>query len=171
MAVIQGAPRFVTTNAGQATVRGLEVDGQAALGASGRLSYALSLLDARYDVYVPDGVHSWAGRKLDRAPRMTVSIGYDHNFRFDSARVKAGIFSRHSSDYVIGVPSQLVEYQVPGRTQTDVNLSYLPTQASWSVHAYVKNLENKVRPIAIDSFRMVVPSDPRTWGARIDYRF
>jgi iron complex outermembrane receptor protein len=35
----------------------------------------------------------------------------------------------------------------------------------------VKNLENIVRPIAIDSFGMVVPSDPRTWGLRLDYRF
>ena len=171
VAVILGAPRYVTTNAGVAMVDGLEVDGQLALGALDRISYALSLLDAHYASYTPDGVHSWAGRKLDRSPRMTVSLGYDHTFRFDAARVKAGVFSRYSSRYLIGVPSQLIEYQVPSRTQSDVNVSYLPAQAHWSLHAYVKNIENAVRPIAIDSFRMVVPSDPRTWGARIDYRF
>ena len=170
VAVIQGAPRFVTSNAGRAKVSGLEIEGQLAPWPAGRASYALSLLDAHYDTYVPDGVHSWAGRKLDRSPRLGFSAGYEHTFRVGNAAVKGGIFSRYASAYVIGVPSQLLEYAVPGRTQSELNLTYLPAHANWSVHAYVKNLENKVRPIAVDSFRMAVPSDPRTWGARLDYR-
>lgn len=171
VAVILGAPRYVTTNAGVARVNGLELDGQLALGAAGRVSYALSLLEAHYAKYLPDGVHSWAGRKLDRSPRMTVALGYEHTFGLKTAQIKAGLFSRYSSRYVIGVPSQLIEYQVPARTQSDVNASYYPAHAHWSLHAYLKNIENEVRPVAIDSFRMVVPGDPRTWGARIDYRF
>jgi iron complex outermembrane receptor protein len=39
------------------------------------------------------------------------------------------------------------------------------------VTARVKNIENKVHPLSIDSFGMVVPSDPRTVDVRLDYRF
>jgi iron complex outermembrane receptor protein len=38
------------------------------------------------------------------------------------------------------------------------------------MHAYVKNVENKVQPLTIDSFGMSVPSDPRSYGLRLDYR-
>jgi iron complex outermembrane receptor protein len=38
------------------------------------------------------------------------------------------------------------------------------------VQARVMNLENRVAPIAIDSFGMVVPSDPRSFHVRFDYQ-
>jgi len=169
--VVGGAPRFATTNAGQARVKGIEVEGQVALSAAGRLSYALSVLDAYYAAYTPDGVSSWSRRKLDRSPATTLALGYDHTVRMAGGQLKAGLFSRYSADYVISVPSQLLQYRVPSRTQSEINLGYRPDQSRWSVHAHVKNLENTVRPIAIDSFGMVVPSDPRTWGLRLDYRY
>jgi iron complex outermembrane receptor protein len=168
--VISGAPRFTTTNAGVARVRGLEAEGELRVGA-GRISYALALLDAHYAAYLPDGVTSWAGKKLDRAPRVSVTLGYEHSFALQAARLAAGIVSRTSAAYVISVPSQLLQYRVPRRTQSELSLSYLPHQGAWSVHAHVRNLENKVAPLAIDSFGMVQPSDPRTVGVRLDYHF
>ena len=171
VAILQGAPRFVTANAGVAKVRGLEVEGEVRLSATGRLSYALALLDAEYVQYSPNGVVSWAGHTLDRAPRSTFSAGYEHSFRAGDARVRAGIFSRYTSDCTIGVPTQLVEYAIPSRTQTELHLAYLPAQSRWSAHAWLRNLENKVRPVTVDRFRMVVPSEPRTFGARVEYRF
>jgi iron complex outermembrane recepter protein len=171
VAVVQGAPRFVTSNAGEARVKGLEVEGQLTLTPQDRLSYSLALLDAYYTAYTPDGVTSWAGRKLDRSPSSVFALGYDHTFRVGNARLKAGIFSRHSGAYSISVPSQLKQYRIPARTQSDLTLAWLPDGADWSLHAYVKNLEDKVRPISIDSFGMTVPSAPRTYGARLEYRF
>ncbi|MGZ8320942.1 MAG: TonB-dependent receptor [Telluria sp.] len=169
--VVQGAPRFVTTNAGVASVTGLELDGQFAATASDRISYSLSLLDAHYKSYVPDGVHSWAGKRLDRSPRAAATLGYEHTFRLDGAKVKAGIFSRASAAYMISVPSQLLQYRVPGRTQSDLSFGYQRDRANWSLGAHVKNIENKVLPVAIDSFGMAVPGDPLTYGVRVDYRF
>jgi iron complex outermembrane receptor protein len=171
VAVVQGAPRFVTRNAGEARVKGLEVEGDVALTPADRLSYSVALLDAYYTSYKPDGVTSWEGRELDRSPNAVFALGYDHSFRIGAARLKAGLFSRHSGAYAISVPSQLKQYKVPARTQSDLNFAWLPDGASWSVHAHVKNLEDKVSPIAIDSFGMTVPSAPRTWGARLEYRF
>jgi iron complex outermembrane receptor protein len=169
--VINGAPRFTTTNAAVAKVKGLEVEGQLIVTAADRVNYSLALLDAKYDTYLPDGKTSWTGKKLDRSPSSVVTLGYEHTFHFDSARLKAGVFSRASSAYKISVPSQLLQYSVPARTQTDFSLSYRPNGASWSVQALVKNLENKVVPIVIDSVGQMFQSEPRTFGVKFDCRF
>ena len=171
VAIVQNVPRFVTNNAGQAHVKGLEIEGQASPTPLDKISYALTLLDARYDSYRPDGVTSWQGRRLDRSPQSALSIGYERAFVFEHARLQAGVVTNYSDDYVISVPSQLLQYTVPSRTRTDLTLAYLPAQGSWSLHGHVRNAENRIRPIAIDSFGMVVPGAPRTYGARIEYRF
>lgn len=169
--VINGAPRFTTTNAAVAKVQGLEVEGQVIATAADRISYSLALLDAHYATYLPDGVTSWAGKKLDRSPNSVVTLGYEHTFQLAAARLKAGVFSRASGAYNISVPSQLRQYPVPARTQSDLSLSYRPNGASWSVQALVKNLEDKVVPIVIDSVGQMFASEPRTFSVKLDYRF
>ena len=171
VAMVQGVPRFVTANAGAASVKGLEVEGVVKPVPQGRLSYTLAFTDAHYLAYSPDGVHSWAGYKLDRAPRAVFTLGYEHGFQLRDGVVKAGVFSRSSSDWTIGVPSQLLRYRIPGRTQTDARLGYEPAGSPWSVLLRVKNLQNRVEPVAIDSFGMTVPSEARAVALRVDYRF
>lgn len=171
VALVQGAPRYVTRNAGAAKVRGLELDGQLRPAPADRFSYGLTLLDAHYVSYRPDGVHSWAGNKLDRAPGHVLSLGYEHRFQLATGQLQAGINSRRSGAYVIGVPTQLLEYRIPARTASDATLAYRPDAALWSLQARVNNLENQVQPISIDSFGMVVPSAPRTMDLRFEYRF
>ncbi len=171
VAILQGAPRFVTSNAGVASVRGLELDGTVQVLDRGSLAWSLTLLDAHYDVYSPDGVRSWAGRKLDRAPSRVATLGYDHRFKLGGGQLRAGVFARASSEYVIAVPSQGLSYRIPSHTSTDLRLGWQPHGAPWSVLARVRNLENEVRPIAIDSFGMTTPSEPRTVDLRVDYRF
>ena len=169
--ILQGAPRFMTGNAGAARVGGFELDGQVNLTRADRVSYALALLDAHYVRYTPDGVHSWAGKKLDRSPAAVLSLGMEHTFHGAAGALSAGLFTRASSAYYISVPSQLLQYQVPARAHSDLNLMYRPNQARWHARAHLKNLQNTVQPIAIDSFGMVVPSAPRTLEAALEIAF
>jgi iron complex outermembrane receptor protein len=171
VAIVHGAPRFVTQNAGVASIKGLELDGRVNLTPLDRIQYGYTLLDAHYVAYTPDGVHSWAGEKLDRAPAYTATLGYERRIPLAQGQLRAGIATRASAAYTIAVPSQLLRYRVPRRTESDASLAWEPAGARWSVLARVKNLEDKVQPITIDSFGMVVPSDPRTWQVRVDYRF
>ena len=171
VAIVAGAPRFVTANAGEASVKGLEAEGVVAVTSRDRVSYALSLLDAHYVRYRPDGVHDWAGNKLDRSPSHTFMLGYEHSFQLPDGELAAGVRSRRSASSIIAVPAQLLQYRIPAYTESEATLHYRPRGASWSLLARVKNIENKVRPIAIDSFGMAVPSDPRTVDVRLDYRF
>jgi iron complex outermembrane receptor protein len=171
VAIVQGAPRFVTGNAGVASVKGLEAEGRIEPTSQDSINYALSLLDAHYVSYSPDGVHSWAGKKLDRSPGHTLTLGYEHAFRLARGELAASLGARKSGAYIIAVPAQLLQYRVPSRTESDAALRYRPTRSAWSMTARVKNIENKVHPVSIDSFGMVVPSDPRTVDVRLDYLY
>ncbi|MET0322127.1 MAG: TonB-dependent receptor [Duganella sp.] len=171
VATVQGAPRFVTSNAGEASVRGMELEGRFQVTPRDRVSYAWSLLDAHYVRYSPDGVHAWDGDHLDRAPAHTVSLAYERTLRVRDGVLAAGVGTRRSADYVIAVPSQLLQYRVPARTETGATLRYTAAGGAWTVLARVANIENQVRPISIDSFGMTVPSDPRTFDVRVDYRY
>lgn len=152
-------------------MKGLEIEGLFRATAAGSLNYTLALLDAHYVSYTPDGVHSWAGNKLDRAPSTVVTLGYEQRFRAAGGQLKAGLSARARSAYTIGVPNQLLQYPIPSRATADASLGFSPDGARWSVHGLVKNIGGKVAPIAIDSFGMLVPSDPRTLDVRLDYRF
>jgi len=171
VAMVQGVPRFVTSNAGVASVKGLEIEAALKPVASARLTSTLAFTDAHYLDYTPDGVHSWAGYKLDRAPSAVLTLGYEQGFALGAGTLTAGAFSRSARAHTIGVPSQLLRYRIPGRTETDLSLGYQQHGAPWSLLLRVRNLQDKVEPVNIDSFGMTVPSEPRTVSLRMDYRF
>jgi iron complex outermembrane receptor protein len=116
-------------------------------------------------------VHSWAGVKLDRAPGRTLSLGYEHRFVLSGGQLVAGAGTRASASYLLSVPSQQLQFRVPGHTESDLRLAWEPAGARWTVQARVRNLENEVRPLTIGSTGLTVPSDPRTGDLRFDYRF
>jgi len=169
--IASGTPRLRTTNAGQARSRGVEVDGELRVGRGGRLSYGMTLLDARYVSYMATPVLSWAGRKLDRAPSHVFSLGYQQRVAIQGGQLTGGVFARASGSYVLAIPTQGLEYVVPSYTSTDATVSWQPDGARWSVLARVRNIEDKVRPTLIDSFGMTAPSTPRTADLRLDVKF
>jgi iron complex outermembrane receptor protein len=171
VAIVGGKPRYETTNAGEAAIRGLEADGLVAATRADRFTYALTLLDAHYVSYTPDGVHSWAGVKLDRTPARTLSLGWEHRTPLAGGQLAAGVNTRASASYLLGAPQAGLKYRVPGHTESDLHLGWEPPGARWSVLARVRNLENEVRPMTISSVGIVVPTEPRTADIRFDYRF
>ncbi|MCC2957477.1 TonB-dependent receptor [Massilia sp. IC2-477] len=170
-AIVAGAPRLLTRNAGAARSRGLELDGELRVGAGGRLSYGLTLLDARYVSYMATPTVSWAGHKLDRAPSRVITLGYQQRLTLAGGQLSAGVFTRASSEYVLGIPTQLLTYRVPAHTSSDATLAWAPGAGAWRLLARVRNIENKVRPTLIDSFGMTTPSAPRTADLRLELLF
>jgi iron complex outermembrane receptor protein len=169
--VVNGRPRYETTNAGEASVRGLEADGQVLATRADRFTYALTLLDAHYVDYMPDGVHSWSGVKLDRTPARTLSLGWEHRLHLAGGTLAGGVGTRASASYLLNVPQAGLKFRVPGHTESDLHLGWEPDGARWSVLARVRNLENEVRPMTISSSGLAVPTEPRTADVRFDYRF
>jgi iron complex outermembrane receptor protein len=169
--VVNGKPRYETVNAGEASVRGLEADGQLLLTAADRFTWALTLLDAHYTRYSPNGVVSWAGVKLDRSPARTLALGYEHRLRLSGGSLVGAIGTRASASYLISVPSQQLQFRVPGHSESDLRLGWEPDGGRWGLTARVRNIEDKVRPLTIGGSGLTVPSDPRTADLRFDYRF
>ena len=169
--VVNGRPRYETTNAGEASIRGLEADGQVRATGADRFIWALTLLDAHYVSYTPDGVHSWAGVKLDRTPARTLALGWEHRMPLAGGALTGGVDTRASASYLLAAPQAGLAYRVPGHTETDLRLGWEPLRARWSVLARVRNLENEVRPMTISSIGLAVPTAPRTADVRFDYRF
>jgi iron complex outermembrane receptor protein len=120
---------------------------------------------------MPDGVHSWAGVKLDRTPARTLSLGWEHRVHLGAGVLTAGAGTRASAGYLLGVPQAGLKFRVPGHTESDLRLGWEPDGAPWSVLARVRNVEDKVRPMTISSSGLAVPTEPRTADVRFDYRF
>jgi iron complex outermembrane receptor protein len=170
---------LVTLNAGKASVKGIEVEGRAAIGASGRLNFALGLLSAKYKQYTSPSGQNLAGQALDRAPEATLTLGYTHNWDFSTgARLTAYAGMRHSTSYVLsdtGTPVQApLFYMQPSFTRSDLTLTYSPSDDRWNVQAFAKNIENKGQLTGLftnggSSYANL--SEPRTVGVRASIKF
>jgi iron complex outermembrane receptor protein len=168
---INGKPRYETSNAGRAAIRGLEADGLVALTRADRIDYAFTLLDAHYADYRPDGVISWSGVKLDRTPARTLALGWEHRLHLGGGQLVAYAGTHASAGYLLTQPSQQLKYRIPGHTESDARLGWEPDGARWRIVARVRNIENEVRPLSISSSGLTVASEPRTADVRVDYRF
>ena len=174
----------ITTNAAKATNKGLELEGKFAVTDSGTLNFALGFLDAKYKSFIfpiyaarPVAI-DFAGKKLDKAPDTTLTLGYTQDFAMaNGALVTAYIGSRYSSSYVLSnfAIATPVQYTQKAFTRSDMNISYNAAGDKWSVQGYVKNLENKtvLTGYSFSSFtgNQAYLSEPRTFGIRASIRF
>jgi iron complex outermembrane receptor protein len=169
---------LVTVNAGKATVKGLELEGRAAVGAAGRVNFALGLLSAKYKAYTSPSGQSLAGKSLDRAPDATLTLGYTHNWDLSSgARLSAYAGARYSTSYVLsdtGTPVQApIFYTQPSFTRSDLTLTYSSSDDRWSVQLFAKNLEDKRQLASLftnGGFSYANLTDPRTAGIRASFK-
>jgi len=170
---------LVTVNAGKATVKGVELEGRAAIGAAGRVNFALGLLSARYKQYTSPSGQSLAGQALDRAPDATLTLGYTHNWDFSSgARLTAYAGMRYSTSYVLsdtGTATQApVFYTQPSFTRSDLTLTYSSADDRWSMQAFAKNLENNGQLASLftnGGSSYATLTEPRTMGVRASFKF
>ena len=174
----------ITTNAAKATNKGLELEGKFAVTDNGTLNFAVGILDAKYKSFIfpiyaarPVAI-DFAGKKLDKAPDTTVTLGYTQDIAIaNGASLTAYIGSRYSSSYVLSnfAIATPVQYIQKAFTRSDINLSYNAAADKWSVQGYVKNLENKtvLTGYSFSSFtgNQAYLSEPRTFGLRASVRF
>ncbi len=169
-----------TTNAASARVKGLEFEGVAVTSEDGRLNFGLGLLDSKYQKYTTAGGADYDGHTLDRAPKVTLTLGYTQDWDFESGRtLSAYLGSRYTSSYTLtdpGAPTYTAtSFVQPSRTKTDFSLTYAGVNDRWNVQAFVKNIENKTSMTSLTTVAQgaeyVYQSDPRTYGMRASYKF
>lgn len=170
-----GAPAGITTNAGKARIKGLELEGVATPSRRNRLDFNLSLLDAEYSRYLPLGAGttpSLDGYPLDRSPKIALSAGYTYTLPLgDAGNLQASVRTKLSSSYAILVPVAPVTFYIqPSYTKTDATLTYNAPEDRYFVQGFISNIENEILVNSVSTFNTSTFSEPRTYGVRVGFK-
>lgn len=174
LADLCGGPCTVTTNAAASKVDGFEIEGVITPAPSSKVDFSMSWLNARYVDFFPDPSLDWSGKKLDRSPSLTFSVGYTHTVALaNGGNIQAGVRTRVSDSYRLAALSTLNQFRVPGYTKTDLLVTYNAPGDRWYVQGFAKNLENNivVTTAATAPFATAQFADPRTYGGRFGFKF
>jgi iron complex outermembrane receptor protein len=153
-AVINGIPTFVgvTTNAGKATFKGVEVETLATLyrGDDGsRFTFAgtLGYLDAQYDEFItnvpgtgPVDVADF--RRIQNTPKWTLSgtLDFSTPLMGGTADINTTV-SYRSKTFQFETPSPFLDQ--PGYALWDANLSWTSRSDRWTIGLHAKNILDK----------------------------
>jgi iron complex outermembrane recepter protein len=179
---IGGAPTLVTQNAGQSSVKGLELEAVLNPAPNHQVTLGLDLLDAHYKKFCPGGTVAsgactpgtvdFAGRKLDRSPSTVVYGRYDLTVPAGEGKFLATVATKLTSKrFVTNFGATPVQYVTPSHSTTDITLTYSGAGDKWYIQGYGKNLENFITVTSVDGFANALTSDPRTYGIRAGFKF
>ena len=166
------------SNAGTATIRGIEVEAAAAAGRGVQLAGHFSWLDATYDRYLFRGPGSVtldaAGNRLNNAPEWSGSGSAVYEFatgRAGTASVR-GDMSWQSRVFFTPVNDAIETQRAYGLLH--LRAGFEPKTRHWELAVYVRNLGNQEYitgtanvPIPAITGR---PGDPRHWGTQLTIR-
>jgi len=171
----------VTTNASGAAIYGTEIETQWRPTTDDHVNLFLTYNHATYTKYLnavdqqlnviyPD----ITGNDLPHAPRFTARFEYSHDFRLENGgklTPKMAVYWQAKS-YLreINLPID----RIPSYTQSNASLNYEHPGGHWNVAAFVNNIENKrIRNYALTALGRYFSDyhPPRTFGARISYRY
>ncbi len=152
---VAGLPSFcgVTSNAGKATFKGLELEWNARLGyglmsPDDRLNFmgSLGYIDAQFDRYVTNigGVPTDVApfRQVQNTPEWTASGTLAYNTPLGAGRLNLGTtLSYRSRTYQFEIPSPYIDQ--PGYALWDASIVYNAPNDRWSIGLYGKNLTDK----------------------------
>jgi iron complex outermembrane receptor protein len=170
-----GVPAGITTNAGKARIKGLELEGVVTPSPRNRLDFNLSLLDAEYVEYFPLGTGSSPSLKgyvLDRSPKIALSAGYTYTLPLATAgNVQFSVRTRLSSSYAMLRPVEPVTFFIqPSFTKTDATITYNAPDDRFYVQGFIANIEDTVTVNSVSTFNNSTFGDPRTYGIRVGFK-
>jgi iron complex outermembrane receptor protein len=175
-----GAGLVLVNNAATATVNGLEGDLKLRVSPAGTFDATFAYTDAKYDdfttcVYEPDNtLHDCSGNALRNAPKVTLTLGYEHRIAVGNGNMTLRADTRFSSKYYNDDTNSDL-FRQGSYTRSGLSARYDTADYKYYVSAYVRNLEN--RNVMASRFPAVVGSSrgyfaaPRTVGMSIGTQF
>ena len=145
---VAGLPTFcgVVSNAGKATFKGLEFEGNARLGSGFNLAVSAGYIDAKYDEYItnigatPTDVAHY--RKVQNTPEFTGSATLSYTIPMGEADLYLGSsVSYRSKTYQFEIPNPYIDQD--GYALVDASVIYKAPGDRWSIGVYGKNLFDK----------------------------
>ena len=192
-----GQQSLFTQNIGRSTIAGLDTAGQVLITPTTRLSTEVQYLHTRYATFnyqtpnqgappytgcastldVNPALYdvNCAGKPAYNAPLWTVNPGLEQTVPIGNYKVLASVDSQFRSSRYVGFefqPAQLV-----GSTwTTNAQVLFGPSDDSWSIAGFVRNIEDKRFPVtentyAIASTLVAITEPPRVFGVRASVKF
>ncbi len=181
---VEGA---LTANAAQATVYGIELEGQAKVTRHFSLTYGLSLIKSKYDSY-PNATSfvtspttgvgvgrpvDNSGNDLQRTPKATGNIGFDWKIPTEKSG-EFGLSGNYAyNDGFFFEPDN--QYREPAYSLVNMELRWTAPEEHFTVRAWVKNLLDKQYYTLIRTASGLPPygspGSPRTYGATVQFDF
>ena len=167
------------SNAGAATIRGVEIEAAAAAGRGVQLSGHVSWLDATYDRYlalVPGSAtrRDAAGNRLNNAPEWSGSVSAIHEFatgRVGTASVRGDV-SWQSRVFYAPFNDRIQTQEAYGLVH--LRAGFEPRHRRWEMAVYARNVGN--RPYITGTANVPLPAftgrpgEPRHWGTQFTLR-
>lgn len=193
---INGAPGQFTSNAGQATIFGLELDSSFQLSDSTLLSLAYAYISAEFDEYYntdprdpnppfntgdPEGLGrtDLSGNRVPYVPENSITVGLQHEFRVgaNSSIVASLTSTWHDELYMREYNDESIDRQ-DSNTKTDASVSYFVGNSGLTLTAFVSNIEDEpelaniyISPGFVGASATAQYTQPRTFGFSLDYDF
>ncbi|MBP6876463.1 MAG: TonB-dependent receptor [Phenylobacterium sp.] len=186
---------FLTTNAGEATSRGAELDGRWKITPAFLLSGSVSYLDAQYDEYVGAActyaqslawqaagkpgscVQDLSGRPLTDAPPWSASMNLNFHTPLDSGwSLDANLGFNYRAQQYVATDLDPISKQA-GYTTWDANVQLLAPDEAWDVSLVAKNIFDERAMTYVASVPIFSGSkaasiiEPRTVELRATRRF
>lgn len=161
------------TNAGQATIKGAELElayqPTSWLGLSANYGY----LDTVYDEFVIPGGAVYTGNRLGSSPKNKVSLAADLDLPLGEAGYLIGSASWSYTDSYNSGAAADPNLQIDDYALANIMIGYEPRSRAWQATAWVRNLGN-VDYVLTPSTQGVLAEylgEPRTWGITLSARF
>ncbi|SMQ62695.1 iron complex outermembrane recepter protein [Altererythrobacter xiamenensis] len=161
---VAGLPSFcgIVSNAGKATFKGIEFEGNARLGAGFNLALTAGWIDAQYDEYitniagVPTDVAEF--REVQNTPEFTGSATLSYTLPVGDGDLYLGTTASYrSKTYQFEIPNPYLDQS--GYALVDASVVYKAPGNRWSIGLYGKNLFDKEYKTSGYTF---VATDPTT---------
>jgi iron complex outermembrane receptor protein len=167
-----GTVTFLTSNAGKATIKGVDFSAIYKLTADDTLNLDLEYNDTQYNSFSYDVNAGFAnaqttgckigpthtsvidstnvavnsvdcsGFQLAKAPAWSGTVGYAHVFELSNGGRLTSAVNTHFSSQIWGGVDFIANEHLPAYNQTNFDLTYDAPGRAWSVTAFVKNIEN-----------------------------
>jgi len=170
-----------TTNAGQATIKGIEGEFVARVADDFDINATVAYLDAKYDVYF-EGGEDFSGNRIANSPKWAYSFGaqYTYDIGGRGYMTLRGDFAwRDNVDFK---RNNLPQYRADTYSLLNARIAYTTADELWEISLYGQNLTNNryatyittgrnIAGASDSSLPVTVFGEPRQYGIQLKRNF
>ncbi|MBL8269706.1 TonB-dependent receptor [Steroidobacter sp.] len=173
--IIDGVFRSILSNAGEGTVKGIELEARAQITPNLNVHGNISSLRTEYTELVT-GTTSYAGYNFARVPDVTGLIGADYNISLPAGQLRFGADWAYTGEHNFNITDNTDPFVVQkGYWLGSLRASYQLPGGKSTIGAYVSNVTDKDYKVQAqlysNGFYPTRLGDPRTYGLTLTNRF